>query len=189
MLASHLKDFIIVPVLDYLELNSPSAVNLLLLTAAVETDMGYYLRQIGFNFESSKGAFGIYGIELNTDDAITTYLDNPSYKTKKINGTIKYVLDEKRTERKQELFMRIHTLKGMEYMIPDAINKVNLLGNLYYQTAMARCKYLMIPEPLPPADDVEALAVYWKKWYNSEAGKGTVQGAIENYNKYVSRGT
>jgi hypothetical protein len=46
-------------------------------------------------------------------------------------------------------------------------------------------RYLVVPEALPKEDDIKALASYWKKYYNTIHGKGTVSGAISNYNNYV----
>lgn len=49
---------------------------------------------------------------------------------------------------------------------------------------MCRIKYYSIPGPLPPADNLRSLAAYWKKWYNTPLGAGTVQEFIDNYYKY-----
>jgi len=200
MLAKHLKDFVIIPVLDYLGLNSESAVNLILGTAC-ESDYGKYLRQINHSLDNNEGAFGIWQIELKTENAVTDYLDRPSYKQKRIKGMFKTVLDEKRTARKQELLMNV---LGLQYSMFNPIilakfresnddivlaTKANLIGNLYYQCAIARCKYLMIPEPLPAANDIEGLAKYWKKYYNSEQGKGTIEHFVDSYNKHVKCST
>jgi hypothetical protein len=38
------------------------------------------------------------------------------------------------------------------------------------------------------ATDVFKLAEYWKKYYNTPKGKGTVQQFIQSYNKYVEGG-
>lgn len=55
-----LKEIVVVPALTALGLNTPSAVNLLLGTAAVESQMGKYIKQI-------KGpALGIYQMEPRT---------------------------------------------------------------------------------------------------------------------------
>lgn len=59
-----------------------------------------------------------------------------------------------------------------------------LPGNLYYATAMARIHYLRRSEPLPPASDVRGLANYWKQYYNTHLGAGTVKQAIGNYKRY-----
>ncbi|WP_417518760.1 hypothetical protein [Marinobacter sp.] len=60
-----------------------------------------------------------------------------------------------------------------------------LPGNLYYACAMARVHYLRVPERLPSAADVDALARYWKAHYNTHLGAGTVRKAIENYAQYA----
>lgn len=64
-------------------------------------------------------------------------------------------------------------------------NEFDLRYNLAYQIAMCRVHYRRFPEPLPKAGDVAALAKYWKKRYNTVAGKGTEAEFIVNYAKYV----
>ena len=44
-----------------------------------------------------------------------------------------------------------------------------------YACAVARCFFLRRAEPLPPID-LETIARYWKKVWNTNAGKGTVSG-------------
>lgn len=53
---------------------------------------------------------------------------------------------------------------------PDA---GQMIGNLYYATAMARIHYWRVPAPMPDAGDVQAQADYWKAHYNTELGAGT----------------
>ncbi len=60
-----------------------------------------------------------------------------------------------------------------------------LTGNLYYACAMARVHYYRVPMALPLADNVEEIAHYWKLYYNTPEGKGTVAEFIHNYNKFV----
>ncbi len=50
----------------------------------------------------------------------------------------------------------------------------NLIGNLYYATAMCRIHYLRVKEKLPDADNIEDMANYWKKHYNTPEGKGEI---------------
>lgn len=50
---------------------------------------------------------------------------------------------------------------------------------------MARLKYFSISGPLPDADDILALAKYWKKYYNTPLGDGTVDQFITAWNKYI----
>ena len=47
---------------------------------------------------------------------------------------------------------------------------------------MARIKYLSCPGAIPK--DVERQARYWKQWYNTALGAGTVDEYLANYRKY-----
>lgn len=58
----------------------------------------------------------------------------------------------------------------------------NLMYNLAYSVAICRIHYLRVAESVP--DTVEGRAVYWKKYYNTSLGKGTVEEYIKNVNKY-----
>lgn len=57
--------------------------------------------------------------------------------------------------------------------------------DLRLATLVCRVKYWMIPEALPSYNDVDGLAAYWKKYYNTEAGKGTKEEFINNYERHV----
>lgn len=149
-----LRTLIVEPVLIQLDLFSPVAVNLLLGTAAQESRMGQYIKQIG------KGpALGIYQIEPAThNDIWKNYL---AYKPALADRVKKFAI-----------------------MNPDADEMV---GNMYYSTAMARVHYLRVRSPLPAdANDVQALARYWKLWFNTMQGRGTVEEFVRNYEKYVA---
>ena len=160
MLASHLKDDILVPCLTHLQngldlvLNSEAAINLMLGTAAQETNLGKYLHEI-------KGsALGIYQIMPRTNDLVLKLL-NREY---------------------PQLYTKVTLLKVSDSAISE---NEELKFNLYYQTAIARCVYYSIKESLPLADDLYALAAYWKRYYNTEKGKGKVCDFIRNYKKYI----
>ncbi len=152
MKKEHLRDEIITPTLKHLDMYSESAVNLLLGTAAQESHLGYFLKQI-------KGpALGIYQIEPATlHDIYSNWL------------TYRKEISEKLSE------------LGVIKLSAES----NLIGNLYYATAMARIHYYRVPESLPAADDIEGLASYWKRFYNSHLGRGTEEEFIHNYKKYV----
>jgi len=60
-----------------------------------------------------------------------------------------------------------------------------VIGNIPFAVVIARIRYLMVPEPLPAYEDLQALAEYWKVHYNTSRGAGTIQGFIENYKYYV----
>ncbi len=60
----------------------------------------------------------------------------------------------------------------------------NLAANPTYATAAARLQYWRVKEPLPKADDIEGLARYYKKYWNTEAGKATPQQFVDAYKKH-----
>ena len=51
--------------------------------------------------------------------------------------------------------------------------------NISYAIIMCRLKYRRVPKKLPKT--VEEMANYWKKYYNSELGKGNPEEFIEKY--------
>jgi hypothetical protein len=53
--------------------------------------------------------------------------------------------------------------------------------NLIYAAALCRLKYWLVEEALPAADDMPALGAYWKKYYNTDAGAGTVEEFVQNF--------
>lgn len=57
--------------------------------------------------------------------------------------------------------------------------------NLKYATVMARLHYWRDPAPLPDADDIAGLGAYWKRVYNTAAGRGTARQFVSNYQKYI----
>jgi hypothetical protein len=73
-------------------------------------------------------------------------------------------------------------------IIPESrgVDGTDLAGNLYYAAAMCRVHYYRAPGALPEHDDIPGLAAYWKKYYNTELGKGTEDEFIENYHRYVT---
>lgn len=60
-----------------------------------------------------------------------------------------------------------------------------LIANLNYSVAMCRVHYLRVAEPLPKAGNVEGMAAYWKKYYNTRCGKGTAEEFVKNYPKVL----
>ena len=60
-----------------------------------------------------------------------------------------------------------------------------MITDLNYATAMARLQYFRRPEALPDAEDLVGLALYWKEYYNTIAGAGTIDEFIDNYKRYV----
>lgn len=152
--------YIIPKTLEYLDIkrSDENDTQMVLRTAAVESALGKELRQTSFSMKSDKGAFGIYQMELATDRDIWNIVLRA------------YPLIQ----------MKISQL--MLSGIPDS--KDNLLGNIWYATAMCRMQYYRFSEPLPKADDMYGQAKYWLKHYN-KGGKGTVEKFVSGCRKHV----
>lgn len=135
---------------------SDTAIDLLIGTAAVESNLGRFVYQ-----KPSGPVFGIYQMELNTANWL---LDEWIFSRPKID----------------------RSLVDMCGIIDERYRKIKLAGDLVLQTILARCKYLSIPESLP-SNDVEELAKYWKKYYNTPLGKGTEAQFQVCWNFYLRR--
>jgi len=70
-----------------------------------------------------------------------------------------------------------------KFRIPHLSIEDNLRGNPLYQTAAARLHYYRVPEPIP--DTVHEQAAYWKKYWNTPKGKGTVQKYLGDWAHYA----
>ena len=151
----HFRLHVIRATLIYMRMFSASAENLLLGTAVQESGL-QYLRQ--FNDGPARG---LYQIEPATHDDITDrYLANKSLRS--------------------DIRKRLNTLLAP---VPSRIDQ--LATNLAYATAIARLRYWMDPAPLPEPDDVDGLAAYWKRVYNTPKGRGRVAEFAATYRRYV----
>ena len=54
-----------------------------------------------------------------------------------------------------------------------------LLSNIGLQAAFCRLHYRRVPSALPKSDNLVAQAKYWKKYYNTHLGKGTIKHFME----------
>ena len=63
-----------------------------------------------------------------------------------------------------------------------------MVYDLSYAVAMCRIHYARVKEPLPQPHDLEGLARYWKRYYNTPDGAGTESEFIANWHKYVPDG-
>jgi hypothetical protein len=63
-----------------------------------------------------------------------------------------------------------------------------LAGNVNYAAAMCRIHYRTKPGALPSGDDLEAMGRYWKKFYNTVHGKGTVEQFVASCRDHWKEG-
>lgn len=167
-------EYIVDPVLEALGLKGR---NLMLGTAAQESLMGTYIHQIG------GPARGLWQPEDETHDWIWEYLlreDDPNNTREKRDKWAKWLANVDNyaliTDTNRKAW-----IEAKHYQIFHD----RLIYDLRYCCAIARLKYYTIPVPLPAEDDIKGMARYWKRYYNSSAGKGTEEQFIKNYNKYV----
>lgn len=67
----------------------------------------------------------------------------------------------------------------MKLSAPGLSAAENLKSNLMYAAAMCRIHYLRVSQPIP--EDLQGQAEYWKKYYNTAKGKGSVEKYLDAY--------
>lgn len=141
-----------------IKLKSPSAITQLLYTDAQESHLNEWVRQMGFSKDNfTSGAFGMYQMELATHDYTWRFIKK------------KY----------PEIHDRILSAFNLEEP-PRKKKAAEMLMQLpCYATIMARMYYAKFKEPLPDANDLLGIANYWKKYWNTYRGKGTVKQFIQ----------
>ncbi len=58
--------------------------------------------------------------------------------------------------------------------------------NLKYATLMCRFQYARFKEKLPAATDIKGMAKYWKKYYNTIEGSGTLDHFVKAFHFHIS---
>ena len=67
---------------------------------------------------------------------------------------------------------------------PNADKIKELENNDKYAAAMARIHYIRVSAPIPQLNDIQKMAAYWKRHYNTPLGKGKESEFIINWNKF-----
>lgn len=81
--------------------------------------------------------------------------------------------------------------KTASYFSGDFPDPAELVSNLSYAAAMCTVHYersklnKVNPLPFPPSDRADLLAAYWKRYYNTPKGKGTVEQALPHFTRAV----
>ena len=162
MNAKQLRELVIRPTLRYLDPEIPyseTAVELLMMTAAHESNLGEYIAQI------NGPALGIYQMEPATEEDIHTNF-----------------LGHRRNL--EDLVCNL----DVAALVEDKDGR-DLIYSLPYATAMARVHYYRDSQALPSGSlsdesTIRELAHYAKRVYNTEAGKAH---ADDYYNAYMRR--
>lgn len=160
--SNQLRKAIILPSLSKIGLYSLNGEELLVATAANESTGGTFLVQVdkrGGLFYG--GGLGIYQMEKITHDSI---------------WDAKLQRDGKLTALGQNILDACGFSK-----IPTA---TEMVSNLAYATMLARAFYTRFAEPLPPANDINAIWQEYKKRWNTEKGAATYDLFVANYKKF-----
>ena len=158
----HIRIHLVEPVLKRLEMHSLAAERLMLGTLAHESTLAGLtaLDQVLGPGDVELGpAIGIYQIEEKTRvDVFENFL---AFRT--------------------ELMLPVLEIEA-EWPSP----RRQLATNLAYATAIARLIYWRTPAPLPDADDILGLGLYWKRFYNTSQGRGDSSDWVERFNESVA---
>lgn len=92
-------------------------------------------------------------------------------------GTFRDIVDNYLRWR-PELLERVMEVSGV-----DRLEAEDLESNDRLAVCMARVHYARVSAPIP--GDLPGQARYWKRWYNTPRGKGTVEEYVENFKRYV----
>lgn len=143
--SQQLLDHIIITTLKYMgrHYDSTNARMLILATSAVESNCGHLIKQI------NGPALGIWQMEPNTHNDI--WVNSDALKKPRFSSHIK------------ELMIKKSPLSVLK----------NLLISPMYACSIARLKYSMDKEPLPPHDDKLKIYEYYKRIFNTPAGAST----------------
>ena len=147
-------------VLEEFELYSRDAEELLMLTCAVESNLGHYIEQL-----NNGPAMGIFQCEPLTLEDVMKYI----FKKGASSGNWNRIS---------------HFTHNLDSDLPKNSQLV-FKSNLLLQILIARIHYIRFPEAIPSYTDIQRLAEYWKKYYNTSLGKGTVEGALNAYKRFV----
>ncbi|MBF0341097.1 MAG: hypothetical protein HQL95_09085 [Magnetococcales bacterium] len=83
-------------------------------------------------------------------------------------------------------FLHGHTKLGLNILGPyPKPDHSRLAWDLVYACGMCRAHLLRCPDALPTAGDLKGQAAYWKKFYNTPLGSGTVEQYITNWNRVM----
>ncbi|WP_286155804.1 hypothetical protein [Parabacteroides goldsteinii] len=142
------------------------------LIAETITQMGYYSPQateLLLGTCAQESHLGKYRIQLGGGPALGIMQMEPN-----TFGDI----CERYLKGKKELKEKVMQIAGVEYLEPN-----NLIENDQLAICFARLHYLRLKEAIPT--DLPGWARYWKKYYNTPAGRGTEEEFIKNYETLI----
>ncbi len=153
------RNLVVRPTLKKIDLYSPYAEELLIMTMAHESNGGQYLKQVG-----GGPALGVYQMEKGTFNDLWRSLNDEN------SNLHKYAI-------------KILLACDLSHQ-PDA---EDMEGNLYLATAMARVYYARVRNPIPT--NLDDMSLYAKKYWNTEYGKATAEDYLSAYYRFTNNNT
>lgn len=145
--------YVIRPALQRTDLWSPSAENLVLGTGLQESRLSY----VDQLTPGPGPAYGLFQMEAATySDIWDNYLPSQPL-----------------------LASRLKNMAGFDELAIPPVEE--LWGNNFFSAAMCRVHYRRVPASLPPSTYAMEMARYWKTYYNTSLGKGSVMEAYPKF--------
>lgn len=172
----HLLVYVIRPTLTYLaeaepRLHSPAAEQLVLGTYLAENVIARtYLKQIG------GPALSIYQIEPATAKDILKRVAKPILEMVELFCSLPAT----------PVLSYDKDTTGWKSIFSPESYLAELPGNLYLATALCRLKYWLILAPMPHAGDINGLATYWKRYYNTAGGSGKISTFVKRFEMFAA---
>lgn len=136
------------------------------------------LNELGLYSESAENLiYGTISVESNRGTYLKQKGNGPALGIIQMEPATHSDLWKNYLAYKSDLVDKIKEMVGQ-----DAMKHSALVYNLKYAIIMCRIHYLRIPAKIPNANNIQALAEYWKKYYNTSLGAGKVEDFIEKYN-------
>lgn len=158
--SAQLRSYIIQPALKAMGEYSIDIEEMLVAISAQETCGGTFLKQ------QEGSALGIFQMEPGTHDSIWKHYLSTH------DGTIP-----------NNIGLKI--LKACKYLAMPSAD--TMIYNLWYATIMARAFWLDVHEPIPAHNDLNAIWLQYKKYWNTPDGKATQEEFFNNYHKFTSQ--
>lgn len=141
----------------------------------------FVLKNVGLHSDNAEELImGTFAVESNLGEYIYQSGHGPARGIGQMEPLTESDIWKRVIPRKKGLSEKIQSLTGV-----SKCDNFALTSNLAYQIIMTRLKYLSIPEPLPHYADLDGMANYWKRYYNTYGGKGTIEDFVKKYKKYV----
>ena len=126
-------------------------------------------RQHGFSWRNNGGAWGLWQVEsVSVIDSLRWLARNPAARDR----AAKWLFQQDSAE---WLYVFPNVDVGVMLRLISGWDRLAVL--------FARLHYIKFSEAVP--DGLDAQAAYWKKYYNTTAGKGTTDKYIRDWHRHI----